>query len=432
MELGAPMVAMYLVNNPDHYTSHRFKPFFWHPYVAIVREFWLPEEDKLDEERVLLMKKRGNVVGVSETQNYVYRSKSLESTNLYYFMRCCQRTPLSFLTRQNKRDRTTAAEPSASSVNVLPENATDDHPNPKGDMNWHSDEDEDDVENEDVEGSDDDMREEESEHKHKSTIDRDGDIHMTSDTSDEEPDVLPGPLEDPDWMETQSGVFGEPPTRDLGPNNHAFLKGHALASTHFIKEVKDDPSLVLNYMRTLPRSDGVDLERYYMTMLTLFKPWRTGEELKGKDETWQIAFRNHPFTEDEKLLMKFFNLRWECIDSRDDFRRKLADGQSDLMEAVPFSSDTMQDIDREQMTREQADNMIAILDTYNDISSEVNTYYALRKKAFDDMKDVMVSHLWSTARLTIPAPPAHHGQTDCLRRSGRKLWPNKERRQSLS
>jgi hypothetical protein len=27
MELGVPMIAMYLLGNPDHYTSHRFAPF---------------------------------------------------------------------------------------------------------------------------------------------------------------------------------------------------------------------------------------------------------------------------------------------------------------------------------------------------------------------------------------------------------------------
>jgi hypothetical protein len=32
-EMGAPMIAMYLLGNPDHYTSHTFVPFYWQPYV---------------------------------------------------------------------------------------------------------------------------------------------------------------------------------------------------------------------------------------------------------------------------------------------------------------------------------------------------------------------------------------------------------------
>jgi hypothetical protein len=32
-EMGAPMIAMYLLGNPDHYTSHTFVLFYWLPYV---------------------------------------------------------------------------------------------------------------------------------------------------------------------------------------------------------------------------------------------------------------------------------------------------------------------------------------------------------------------------------------------------------------
>lgn len=28
MEIGSPMASMYLLQNPDHYTSHNFIPFF--------------------------------------------------------------------------------------------------------------------------------------------------------------------------------------------------------------------------------------------------------------------------------------------------------------------------------------------------------------------------------------------------------------------
>jgi len=34
----------------------------------------------------------------------------------------------------------------------------------------------------------------------------------------------------------------------------------------------------------LPRSDSGDREFYYMTMLTLFKPWRSGKMLKQENQ----------------------------------------------------------------------------------------------------------------------------------------------------
>ena len=37
MEMGAPMICMYLLDNPDHYTDHTFVPFYWQSYVTEAR-----------------------------------------------------------------------------------------------------------------------------------------------------------------------------------------------------------------------------------------------------------------------------------------------------------------------------------------------------------------------------------------------------------
>ncbi|RXW15199.1 hypothetical protein EST38_g10656 [Candolleomyces aberdarensis] len=39
-QIGGPMAAMYLLGNPDHYTSHYFVPFYWKPYVTDVLQAW--------------------------------------------------------------------------------------------------------------------------------------------------------------------------------------------------------------------------------------------------------------------------------------------------------------------------------------------------------------------------------------------------------
>ncbi|KAJ6628106.1 hypothetical protein B0H10DRAFT_1733253, partial [Mycena sp. CBHHK59/15] len=44
MEIGSPMAAMYLLKNPDHYTSHRFVLFWWQSWVADVRRSWATED----------------------------------------------------------------------------------------------------------------------------------------------------------------------------------------------------------------------------------------------------------------------------------------------------------------------------------------------------------------------------------------------------
>ena len=33
MEIGGPMASLYLLNNPDHYTSHNFVTVYWKNYV---------------------------------------------------------------------------------------------------------------------------------------------------------------------------------------------------------------------------------------------------------------------------------------------------------------------------------------------------------------------------------------------------------------
>ena len=90
-----------------------------------------------------------------------------------------------------------------------------------------------------------------------------------------------------------------------------------------------------------------------MTMLTLFKPWRTGKDLKAEDSTWNDTFLEHGFTERQSELMKYFHIRYECNDARDDFsaqRKRLEKGQKVL------DRYTQEDLD-EMDTRYYVDDM---------------------------------------------------------------------------
>jgi len=40
IELGSPMAAMYLLEHPDHYTSHKFVTFWWKGFVYQVHRAW--------------------------------------------------------------------------------------------------------------------------------------------------------------------------------------------------------------------------------------------------------------------------------------------------------------------------------------------------------------------------------------------------------
>ncbi|KAJ6472414.1 hypothetical protein C8R45DRAFT_835898, partial [Mycena sanguinolenta] len=127
-------------------------------------------------------------------------------------------------------------------------------------------------------------------------------------------------VEDDSWIE-----------HDLPPNtgrevldelrSYAFNKGHPLWRTHYIKcDRRNMSNVVPNFIGgSLPRKDQGDRELYCRTMLTLFKPWWDGKDLKSEDETWNDAFTRQIFSEEELHIMKNFNLRYECNDARDDY-----------------------------------------------------------------------------------------------------------------
>ena len=61
-------------------------------------------------------------------------------------------------------------------------------------------------------------------------------------------------------------------------------------------------------------------------MLTLFKPWRSGKDLKSQNYSWDETFNLY---DQQKQYMKNFNIRYECNDARDDYSAQLKKGNSE-------------------------------------------------------------------------------------------------------
>ena len=40
MEMGAPIICIYLLDNPDHYTDHTFIPFYWQSYITEAHSYF--------------------------------------------------------------------------------------------------------------------------------------------------------------------------------------------------------------------------------------------------------------------------------------------------------------------------------------------------------------------------------------------------------
>ncbi|PPQ72163.1 hypothetical protein CVT24_002414 [Panaeolus cyanescens] len=121
---------------------------------------------------------------------------------------------------------------------------------------------------------------------------------------------------------------------DRAPGNLRFFKfhpDHPQHDTHVVACNPDKRSYMVPNFRgpPLPRRDDGDYEEYCCTMLTFFKPWRTGVDLKPASMTWEHAFDDYTFTDRQLQLMDNFNVRYECYDAKDDFyamnKHKLGD-----------------------------------------------------------------------------------------------------------
>ena len=93
-----------------------------------------------------------------------------------------------------------------------------------------------------------------------------------------------------------------------------FISEHPLSETHGVRCLKTAriPNFVGN---TLPRHDQGDREYYCSTMLALFKPWRSGLDLRCQSESWDEAFLSHDFSSRQLEVMKNMNIRYECLDT---------------------------------------------------------------------------------------------------------------------
>ncbi|KAJ7655448.1 hypothetical protein B0H17DRAFT_956444, partial [Mycena rosella] len=102
---------------------------------------------------------------------------------------------------------------------------------------------------------------------------------------------------------------------------HPFQEGHELYETHYIRcDRRNLDKAVPNFLGgALPRKDLSDREFNCCTMMTLFKPWRSGSDLKNTVDNWDETFREYEFSEKALTLMKNFNVKYECNDARDDF-----------------------------------------------------------------------------------------------------------------
>ncbi|KIJ35411.1 hypothetical protein M422DRAFT_180787, partial [Sphaerobolus stellatus SS14] len=99
-----------------------------------------------------------------------------------------------------------------------------------------------------------------------------------------------------------------------------FIAEHPHCDRYYVKKLPEAKWKVPNFLGgALPKQDGPDPLYYSLTMLTLFKPWRTGEDLKLHSQSWSEAFTDFEFSAQQLEHIKYFNIKHECYDALDDF-----------------------------------------------------------------------------------------------------------------
>ena len=91
------MASLYLLGNPDHYTSHKFTLFYWKNYVREAQSAWLDTENNTTNllnteykdapDKVVLQKYNGTYIGISSVYDYIYRPTAYECMSLYDWIR---------------------------------------------------------------------------------------------------------------------------------------------------------------------------------------------------------------------------------------------------------------------------------------------------------------------------------------------------------
>ncbi|KAF9069172.1 hypothetical protein BDP27DRAFT_1181066, partial [Rhodocollybia butyracea] len=228
LELGSPMICLYLLQNPDHYSSHRFVPFYWKTFVMEARKVWYPQDIQGDN-KVVLIKKKGKLIGLSSTYDYTHWPE--QHTSMYLYDWICR------FTRAAKRS---------------------------------------------------------------------------------------GKQDIPDQYANNTEKLESDQSAPTINTVLRYMEGHPLAQTHAPVATRNWQYVVPNFIGPpLPRPDKEDCEFYCCTILALFKPWRTGKDLKADGESWHEAFENYKFGDMESFYIKNMNLRYECLDARDDFRSQM-------------------------------------------------------------------------------------------------------------
>ena len=344
MEIGSPMASMYLLQSPDHYTSHKFIPFWWKSFVTDVTKSEtlkgstaqnhntdIKMEELLQErEEISPLFSNGikdEIVMGTNGVNVTASQCDIDTSHL-------NDIPMDI----DGEERFVGGGP-ASIRTDTDANTKRIHSN-RGDDNQFDNQEQDQERNreDDKKGDEEEGGDEGDEIEEKLLISQDDGDYVASSKVDDykyRPETYASSSLY-DWASLSVKVRVSQNKKDK--TYFRFLPVHGQRNSHMVKlDPSRSETFLLNFIGgPLPQCDQGDFEYYCRTMLTLFKPWRDGLDLKDIHQSWAKAFVKYKFKPKDRKVMDNFNLRYECLDERDDYhailkrQSKMREGKTPL------------------------------------------------------------------------------------------------------
>ena len=340
LEMGSPMACMYLLGNPDHYTNFNFVPFYWQSFVREARKPWEQTPSQVLKTNIAqgenANKPNSNTIALEQEVN-----EHPEKLTLF---------------KRNGRI-----------IGFSPVHDYIYHPTQFQSMclyDWIS------------------MCKREKLPVRKSIKKKPAD-RSAENYVDEECRSSSG--------ESTTRLSEDAVTEIAKTKLLRFINDHPLADTHGVRYLKTAriPNFVGN---TLPRHDQGDREYYCSAMLALFKPWRSGLDLRRQTESWDEAFLSQEFSSRQLEVMKNMNIRYECLDARDDFHAQMKKGATSMPSWAEPGSEIFDDLD--QMAINDAINIPTGSDEYS-ISPIIGRSERMRTELMTDVRRMLLSLGWT-------------------------------------
>ena len=331
-EIGGPMASMYLLKHPDHYTSHQFRPCYWRGYVLEVMRAWSDSKDITPEGKSTVVvdceddQDQGTkkIVALSPVIDYMYRPPEYESVTVYDWIRRYHKRPIP--KRKRKFQTKTVATPAVTTADdsddfennyivdegILSRQVPTMYLDPQQELDQYDADEADGIE------SDDEVTTDNGDSNIVPKCGGGGRCTTYEKEQSSEDELLLTAKSNAKLIH-ETKVQTQMRTR--APSYLNFHGKHPQAGTHEVCLVEEELSYVPNFIGgAIPRKDSGSREEYCMTMLTLFKPWRSGKDLRDcEDMQWSDVFDQYSFSDRQKEIMRFFHIRYECNDARDDF-----------------------------------------------------------------------------------------------------------------